>query len=87
MAIRLTDEQWADIVQKNESPVRVSDPAETATFVLLRAEIYERFKAMFEDVPVTEQERQFQLEQFGKRADWDDPAMNVYDELDPRRKS
>jgi len=66
--IRLTEEQWAEVVQGNETPVRVSDPAQNATFVLVRAEVYERFKSLFEEDPVTEQERLFQLQQFGKRA-------------------
>ncbi len=87
MSIRLTEEQWANIVQGKEVPVRVSDPAENATFVLVRAEVYERFKSLFEEDPVTEQERLFQLQQFGKRAGWHDPEMDVYDDLDPRRKS
>ena len=55
--------------------------------MLVRAEVYERFKSLFEEDPVTEQERLFQLQQFGKRAGWDDPEMDIYDELDPRRKS
>lgn len=87
MSIRLTEEQWADVQKGAEVPVRVSDPAEKATFVLLRAEVYERFKALFEEEPATERERLYQLEQFGRRAGWDDPEMDVYDELDPRRKS
>jgi hypothetical protein len=87
MSIRLTDEQWADVVRGNEVPVQVSDPAESAQFVLVRADIYDRFKSLFEADPVTEQERLFQLEQFGKRAGWDDPEMDVYNDLDPRRKS
>ncbi len=84
MPIRLTDEQWANVVEGNEVPVRVSDPKEGAMFVLVRADVYERFKALFEEDPVTEQERLFHLEQFGKRAGWDDPEMDVYNELDPR---
>jgi hypothetical protein len=87
MPIRLTKAQWADVVQGDEVPVRVSDPAQVATFVLVRTEVYERFRSLFEEDPVTEQERLFQLEQFGKRAGWDDPAMDVYNDLDPRRKS
>ena len=87
MPIRLTEEQWANVQQGSEVPVRVSDPAQNATFVLVRADVYERFKALFEEDPVTEQERLFQLQQFGKRAGWDDPEMDVYDDLDPRRKS
>jgi hypothetical protein len=87
MMIRLTEEQWANIGRGSEVLVRVSDPAENATFVLVRADAYERFKSLFEDDPVTEKERLFQLEQFGKRAGWDDPEMNIYDDLDPRRQS
>ena len=87
MTIRLTESQWANIVQGNEVPVRVSDPAQMATFVLVQAEVYERFKSLFEEDPTTEQERLFQIEQFGKRAGWDDPEMDVYNDLDPRGKS
>jgi hypothetical protein len=85
MTIRLTEEQWANI-QADEVPVRVSDPAHHTTFVLVREDVYERFKALFEEDPVTHQERMFQLRQFGRRAGWDDPEMDIYDDLDPRRK-
>ena len=86
MTIQLTEQQWAD-VQGGDLPVRVSDPAQNAAFVLVRADVYERFKSLFEDDPVTAQERLFQLQQFGKRAGWNDPEMDIYDDLDPRRKS
>ena len=84
MTIQLTEEQWASV--QGDEPVRVNDPTRSATFVLVRADIYERFKSLFEEDPVTEQERLFQLPEFGKRAGWDDPEMDVYDELHPRRK-
>lgn len=89
MTIHLTNVQWAEICQcqRTDSPVRITDPEETATFVLLSAEVYERFRSLFEVDPVTDEERRFQLEQFGKRAGWDDPSMDIYDDLDPRRKS
>lgn len=82
MTIQLTTEQWADLQQGAEGPPRVSDPAQTSTFVLVRADVYERFKSLFEEDPVTEKERAFHLQQFGKRAGWDDPAMDVYDKSD-----
>jgi len=87
MTIQLTEAQWSDVSLGEEAPVRVCDPSHNANFVLVRAEIYERFKSLFEEDPVTEQERLFHLEQFGKRAGWDDPEMDIYDDLDPRRKS
>jgi hypothetical protein len=86
MSIQLTAEQWSDIEREGEQPVRVSDPSHSASFVLVRAEVYERFKSLFEEDPVTPAEREFQLQQFGRRAGWDDPAMDVYDDLDPRRQ-
>lgn len=85
MTIELTDQQWADVEREGELPVRVSVPAQQAGYVLLKAEVYERFKSLFEADPVTSAEREFQLQQFGRRAGWDDPAMDIYDDLDPRR--
>lgn len=87
MTIQLTDAQWSDVQQGTGTPVRVNGPAQQASFVLVRAEVYDRFKSLFEADPVTEQERMFQLQKFGQRAGWDDPAMDVYDDLDPRRPS
>jgi hypothetical protein len=86
MPIQFTEDQWALVVGTAERPVRVTDPACNNTYVLVQENVYERFKSLFEADPVTEQERLFQLEQFGKRAGWDDPEMDVYNDLDPRRK-
>lgn len=87
MTVQLTEQQWSDIMREPEVPASVSDPSQNSTFVLVRAETYERFKSFFEDDSVTEQERLTQLQQFGRRAGWEDPAMNVYEDLDPRRPS
>ncbi|MEX2120000.1 MAG: hypothetical protein WD847_10440 [Pirellulales bacterium] len=87
MPIQLTEQQWADVQGEREVPVRVSDPSRQASFVLLRAEVYERFKSLFEEDPVTQQERLFHLRQFGRRAGWEDPTMDTYDDLGPRRQS
>jgi hypothetical protein len=85
MTIQLTDQQWADIQQEPRGPVRVSDPARQDRFVLVRSDIYDRFKSLFESDPVGEQERLEQLRQFGQRAVWNDPEMDIYNDLDPRR--
>ncbi len=87
MSIQLTSEQWARVQGEDESPVHVSDPSQTLDFVLVKADVYERLRALFEDVPVTDQERGFHLKQFGRRAGWDDPAMDIYNDLDPRHQS
>jgi hypothetical protein len=41
---------------------------------------------LFTEEPLSPQERQQLLVKAGLRAGWDDPAMDVYDELDPRRQ-
>jgi len=41
MSIQLTEDQWANVLQGNEIPVRVSDPAQSEKFVLLRADVAE----------------------------------------------
>ena len=86
MPIQLTKEQCASLAQEGESPLWVIAPTNGARFILLKEEVYERVKSLFEEDPITEQERLFQLEQFGKRAGWDDPERDIYNELDPRRK-
>jgi hypothetical protein len=85
MPILLTEQQWADVKQETDIPARVQDPTRSATFVLLRAEVYDRFRSLFEEDPITDEERLNHLQQFGRRAGWDDPAMDIYDDLDPRR--
>lgn len=53
----------------------------------MREEVYERIKGI-----ITEEDELLRgvyphvMEVFGK-AGWDDPAMDVYNELDPRRPS
>jgi hypothetical protein len=48
---------------------------------LVRAEIYERLKPLFEDDPPNEVERTAQLHEFGRRAGWEDASVADYDDL------
>jgi hypothetical protein len=77
MAIQLTSQQWADIEPLGATPVPVSDPSQTVNYVVVRADLYDRFRARCEDVPVSDQERQFHLQEFGRRAGWDDSAVDI----------
>jgi hypothetical protein len=63
--IELSEEQRQEL--EKPDPVRVRDPKTNEVYVLVRAEIYERMR------PV--------LDGFARRAGWDDPEMDVYDEL------
>lgn len=65
---------------------RVFDPVKRCSYALVPAVVYERLKPLFEEDPPIAAERASQLREFGRRAGWDDPEMDVYNELDPRKQ-
>jgi hypothetical protein len=77
---KLIDQLRQALAAHPDEPVRLLDEATNTAYILLRADLYEKFKALFTDEVFSEQERLFQLREFGKRAGWDDPAMDAYDE-------
>ena len=87
--IELTLEQRQIVAQQEEIPPRVVDPDTDTTYILIREEVYAQMKALLEE----EKGEQFLhdmypyvMEVFGKEG-WDDPAMDIYNDLDPRRQS
>jgi len=67
-------------------PVRLADPETHAEYVILPAEVYEQIQGLFYDgAPLTNDERRNLLIKAGLRAGWDDPEMDIYNELEPRR--
>ena len=69
----------------NGGPVEIVDGDQR--YVLICAEVYERIKDLSHDGPLTEDEQKWLLREAGKRAGWDDPAMDIYNDLDLRRTS
>ncbi len=87
--IELTFEQRQDVIKQRATPPRAIDPDTEITYVLIREEVYAKIKALL----IEEQNNQFLqdmylpvMETFGKEG-WDDPAMDIYNDLDPRRQS
>ena len=86
--IELTLEQRQAVAQPAENPPRAVDPDTRTTYVLIREEVYNRVKALF----VGEDDNQLLRDMYPHimavfgRAGWDDPAMDVYNDLDPRRQ-
>ena len=79
--LRRDDFEWIRGLLGDEPDApRHTDPRTGAEYALLPEERYERFKAFFEDDPLSNDERQALLRDFGRRAGWDDPAMDAYDE-------
>ena len=84
--IELTLEQRKAVASDPETPPRVLDPSTHTKYVLVREEVYDRARLLFEaddDGHFVRDMTPHVLEIFG-RDGWDDPAMDVYNELDPR---
>lgn len=84
MSIELTEQQQRTLDAEAGTPM-VIDPRTNETYVLLRAEIYQRFRALFSDDFQAEDAFQAQIESAAE-AGWNDPVMDIYNELDPRRQ-
>ncbi len=80
----LTKEIRRAIEQAGDQPVRLEDPETRQTYVLLRADVYDRIQRLF-----AEEDRQSAEAAFSGIQevfeDWNDPAMDIYNSLDPRR--
>ena len=85
--LRSDDFDWIRqlLADEPEAPRRL-DPRTQTGYAVLPEQRYERFKAFFEEDPITPAERQALLREFGKRAGWDDPEMDIYDDLYPQER-
>ena len=85
MNVELTEIQQQALDAQLETPLQVVDPRTNELYVLLKAKDYEWIKALFDlDRPTVAEQRHL-LRRAGLRAGWDDPDMDVYNELDPRK--
>ena len=85
MSIELTEEQQRALDAEGGTPT-VIDPRTKSAYVLVRREAYDRIRTLLEDDFTVEDAFRAQLES-AAAAGWDDPAMDAYNELDPRRNS
>ncbi|MSU77760.1 MAG: hypothetical protein EXS16_06660 [Gemmataceae bacterium] len=82
--ILLTEEQGV-IVAGEDRPTAI-DPHTKTTYVLVREEIYDRIQHLVDVGDWTAEEQLALLAASGKRAGWDAPEMDVYDNYDENRK-
>ena len=84
--LELTEEQRRELKGSNGEVIRVFDPETKQEYVLLRAETYDRLKVLFsEESDWTPEERLHLLAESGRRAGWDDPSMDAYDNYEENR--
>jgi hypothetical protein len=84
--IELTLEQRQAIGQKGDSPLRALNPDTDITYVLITEEVYTRLRGLFNEEQFIHDMYIPVMEVFGKEG-WDDPVMDIYNDLDPRRQS
>ena len=86
--ITLTKELKRALKCSQEDPVRLVDPDTKAEYVVLPVETFElrRKGVYYDDGPLTEEEKNALLIEFGRRAGWDDPEMDVYNDLVSKEK-
>jgi hypothetical protein len=73
LLLKATDFDWVRGLLGDEPDApRVQDSRTGEAYALLPEERYERFKAFFEEDPLTPAERMALLREAGRRAGWDD---------------
>lgn len=80
----LTPELRQAIAQSGDEPIRLVDPETNTTYVVVRADIYEQYKAEADDIDIR---AMYPLidEVFGREG-WDDPAMDIYDDYEAHKR-
>ena len=76
----LTAEQRLEIERRGH--LRIED----GSYVVLKSEVYDRLSSAWETSALSLEEQKAVLAHAGKRAGWDDPAFDVYNDIDPRRQ-
>ena len=82
----LTPELQQAVEQQPDQPLELVHPSTSQVYVLIAREKYERLRALLVDEPLTLDEQQRLLADAGRRAGWDDPAMDAYDRYDEHRR-
>jgi hypothetical protein len=85
--IELTETQSRELDAASSTDLRVLDPKTNQEYVLLRAEVYDRIKALVhadEELPISTMYPL--IDEMAAKAGWDDPALDIYNDLIPRDK-
>src|SRR5713226_4932395 len=83
--IDLTEEQRRELRRSTGGELRVSDPETHEEYVLLKARVYERLKALlYDDGEAPISEAYPLIDEMAAKAGWDDPEMDVYNDLIPK---
>jgi hypothetical protein len=86
VAFQLSDEQRAALGDlSNVEAVPVFDPHDNRAYFLVPADVYERLRRAHESYEGGIESLYPLMDDVARREGWDDPEMDVYDQLDPRK--
>ncbi len=87
--IIITEELKQAVEDSKDNLVRLVDPETDAEYVVLPAKTFDHIQEglFYDDSPLSDEERSALLVEMGLSIGWDDPEMDVYNELDPRRNN
>lgn len=87
--IAISEELRQEVQNSKDNLVRLVDPETNVEYVVLPAETFAQMQEghPYDDSPLTDEEQNELLVEFGISLGWDDPEMDVYNELDPRRNN
>jgi hypothetical protein len=85
--ITLPKDIQAAVRTSKGQPIRLTDPETNIEYVLLPVDLYHQIRGfLYEHSTLTRDEKRALMLEAGMRAGWDDPKMDVYNDLDPRRQ-
>ena len=79
--IELSAEQVLILEKGEQNPPGVLNPQTREEYVLVRRELYDKLRALLDEDFSTEDAFRAQIES-AAAAGWDDPALDVYNDLD-----
>ncbi len=87
--IAISKELQKAVQESKDNIVYLIDPDTDKKYILLPEDDYNEKQSNYhyDDSPVTEEEQIALLVEMGLSIGWDDPEMDVYNELDPRRNN
>jgi len=87
VALQLTNEQLNALAGlQNPEAVPVFDSRDQRAYFLVPAEVYERLRRGADDSGGIEHLYPL-MDEVARREGWDDPEMDAYDQLDPRKSA
>jgi hypothetical protein len=81
MTMTISAEIRKAVEEAGEQPLEIIDPETQQRYMLLKADVFERLSMVLHGGVLSKEEQKYLLEQAGRRAGWDDPEMDIYDDL------